>query len=58
MTLEYRDNGGDNDGVNNVVAVECTWCGEPLPEQTGYAQHIQQCPDAPQSDAREYGEWP
>lgn len=40
MTIEKRK---DASGSYNHVVTVCQWCGEPLPEKTGYADHLPFC---------------
>jgi hypothetical protein len=40
MTIEKRKDASDS---YNHVATVCEWCGEPLPDNTGYADHLPLC---------------
>lgn len=47
MTLEEREY-TDTAGAQATVATECRYCGEPIPEGKGYAEHfIDDCEDSP-----------
>lgn len=46
MTIEYRDRGRKKDNTD-VVMTACPFCEAPIGENSGFRNHVDDCPEVP-----------